>query len=248
MVRPCNNNNCSARVCKQCIKEQVNADNKICGNCRQPIIIKKGNFNILKCSIQYLKVIYTILLLLGGTILTFLNALGKTSVAKLNMCDNAFKPCDSGMLGVIALTIPFLFLFWQGHLWKCCISGSKCCIYDIFCYGDLRRTLKYKSYLTMTIMLFVSNLLIMFSHFIGYPIIKYYFHKDDFYTWRTSLAGYIIYIIIIAIIFIGWILYKIGECMFYDAEEKYCDDEYGVVIKDDIIIDLGDIETNTLIQ
>ena len=59
----------------------------------------------------------------------------------------------------------------------------------------------------MAFMLLFSWLFVIFAHIIGYPIIKYIYNKDDFFTWRTSLAGFIVYYIIIASILVFSIIF-----------------------------------------
>ena len=245
VVRPCNNSKCSAIICRECIKQQVGTyqDNK-CGVCREPIVIvKRGEINYTKCLESYIKIFYVIFMFFGGAIITFLNALGKTINIRWINCD--VSPCDDGAVGTIFFVILFLIPIWQGHLTCCkgndvgckCIGCSedrcrhnKCCRYDIFCCSSLRQKLKYKSYLTILIMFFISNALIALAHVIGQPIIKSMFNKDDVYTWRTSLAGFVVYTGLLIVILIGFMIYGIYACLKNDAENRFKDMEYGVSI------------------
>jgi sterol desaturase/sphingolipid hydroxylase (fatty acid hydroxylase superfamily) len=135
------------------------------------------------------------------------------------------------MLITIVIVLVFLMMFWQGHMCVLFLDGVRWCKYDIFCCGDLREKLKFKTYLTMTIMLCISNGLIFIAHIFGYFVVKNIFGMDVFYTWRTSLAGFIIYIIIIVCGLIAFGLWKLYGYMINVVDENFSDDVYGVVIE-----------------
>lgn len=85
-------------------------------------------------------------------------------------------------------------------------------------------------------MFLISNGLIVLAHLIGHPIVKSLFGKDVFYTWRTSLAGIIVYTIIIVVGLIGLTIYSIGRCLLIDAQERFYEPEYGELISETINI------------
>ncbi len=244
VVKPCKTPNCSARICRECIKIQVATyDNKKCGVCTKPVVVtRKGEINYNKCLEAYIKIFYVLFMFVIGPIITFLNALGKTINIRWVNCNPNVSPCDDGAVGTIFFVVLFIIPIWQGHLFQCCCKcrcgdcgcrPNKCCRYDIFCYEPLRNKLKYKSYLTILIMFFISNALIVLAHCLGQPIIKSLFNNDDFYTWRTSLAGFILYTGIIAFGFIIVLIYGIYRCLMDDAKQKFTDVEYGVVVHDE---------------
>jgi hypothetical protein len=253
LLRPCVNQNCNARICKECLVKQVkirNENSRKCGICRENIAVRKGPVNKYRCFEKYLKVFYVWFMLLGGSVLTFLNAFGKSVGWHLIDCGYVKEgPCDSGLAGTFFLTIPFLMIFWQGHIFEgcgrydrhlccncygsfnfCCAKGKGYWRYNIFCCGNLKKTLKYKSYITMFVMFLFANSLITIAHCIGYPIILHQFSKDEFYTWRTSLAGFVVYIIAIATGLLSWLIYGIYKCLLWNAENQFSEDEYGVVV------------------
>ncbi len=253
MVKPCDTKSCKARLCSECIKKQVDTNNDKCGICRNPIVIKRGEFNRTKFCKKLAKISYFWFLIVFGSAFTFLMALGNIlqnplvrciSFVECNnksMCDyNMKRPCDDGSMVTLISTIPFILLFSQGHFINCCCNDPKFWKYNIFCCGNLREKLRFKSYLTMTIMFFVSNGLIVVAHLIGKPLIKDKFNIDNTFTWRTSLAGFVVYAIIIAIIIVLYLIYKIGTVIFelYKSiieyiEHKFSDNEYGLVINED---------------
>lgn len=262
LVRPCNNNLCSARCHQDCLKKQVVYNKPKCGICQGRIVRNAKKINVNKCCKTYMKLIYVFLMISIGSALTIMNALGKTVATTWIQC-HISTPCDDGAVLTILLTLFFFCMsFWQGHLWSCgrdtpccdCTSCKKCCVYDIFCCGTLRSQLKYKSYMTIFIMFLISNSLICLAHMIGYPIIKHLYGKDDFFTWRTSLAGYVVYMIIGGIGIIGFLLYAIFICIRQATENEFGEINYGIVIESDIvdidhnIIDIDIVnETDTLI-
>ncbi len=245
VVKPCKTKNCSARICPECIKIQVKTyNNTKCGLCTKQIVItRKAEINYNKCLEAYIKIFYVLFMFVIGPIITFLNALGKTINLRWINCNPTTSPCDDGAVGTIFFVILFIIPIWQGHLTgdgcckcsecscaKCGCRPGKCCRYDIFCCGSLRQKLKYKSYLTILIMFFISNGLIVLAHCIGQPIIKSLFNNDDFYTWRTSLAGFVLYTGLIALGFIMIIIYGIYQCLMDNAKQNFSDVEYGVEV------------------
>ena len=80
-------------------------------------------------------------------------------------------------------------------------------------------------------MFLIANTLIFVAHGIGYPIIRFYFHKDEFFTWRTSLAGFVVYTIIIVSGLIVLAIWRIYNCVEDNARKYYGELEYGVHVE-----------------
>lgn len=230
-VRPCNNQRCSARLHPHCIKEQIETNSKLnkCGVCKNNIVTNKGkNINIKKCFEKYLKGIYLFVMMTFGSSSLFIMALGNTTTAPWIHCGTfgQVHPCDDGAIGTLFFVLPFLALFWQ---FRCC------CKYNIIKCESLKDKIRYKSYITMFLMLLLANSLIFFAHVIGHPIIKYMFGRDVFFTWRTSLAGFIVYAIVLTVIGIGFCVYGVGTCIKVDMEERFGEMDYGIAINDEVV-------------
>lgn len=240
LVRPCSNNNCKSRAHRNCLKDQIEKQtgkNKgKCGVCKSTIVKTKNNFNEKRCCTSTLKVVYVLLLTIVGSVLTFMMALGKTINNKWVSCSNGDKdvhPCDDGAVGTIFYTIPFVFLFYQYHLCKC--GGRACGKYSIFCCDSIKDKLKYKTYITMFVMFLISNCLIFLAHGIGYPIIKHMFHMDVFFTWRTSLAGFIVYTIILTAIMIISLIGCTSMLIINCIKDEFTEFKYGADSDNEII-------------
>jgi len=110
IVRPCANEICTARVHRDCIKKQFMSGstcNKLCGNCQSPIVqnIEK-KFNIKKCCETYLKIIFTIIIIIFGPVCNILLALGKTIVDWKKCGYGNTNMCDDYAIGTIFYVFP----------------------------------------------------------------------------------------------------------------------------------------------
>lgn len=239
LVRPCDNPQCSGRVHPECAKTQYQSNNKSksnkkCGNCTKPIVVKRTTkFNKNKCCGAYAKIFFVAFMIIIGSPAITILALGKTITTKWVQCNPNIHPCDDGAVGTILFSLLFILLFWQFP--RCCFEKGCCWKYDIFCYGDLRSRIGYKPYLTMIIMYLISAGLIVLAHCIGYPIVKSMFGMDVFFTWRTSLAGFIVYSIVVATLVIGLIVCAIGGNIYECTMKEFSEPEiiYGVTIIND---------------
>jgi hypothetical protein len=232
-VRPCSNTRCTIRGHKECIAKQAQKTNDKCPCSTKFVstskVDRKRCWSL--CCHRFIKVFLHLFIMIGGSIATVLMALGKTVVNPWIQCGPRYEvhPCDDGAVGTIFFTFLFFPLFWQFHC-RCNPNVDKCCRYHIFKCDDLKDRMIFKSKLTMFIMLLGANLLVIFAHLIGYFPIKYYFHKDDFFTWRTSLAGFIIYAMIIALLLLALAIWCIYKCIEDSAIQNYGVTEYGVAV------------------
>lgn len=247
MIKLCKTDGCNGRICNECVKKQIQTKNNKCGLCRGDAVISYA-INFKKCGLAYGKGIYLGFMFVLGIISVFLNALGKTVVTPWIKCKGGVnETCDDLGVLLIFLTFPFVLLFFQGFCCDsccfccdCCYWGNnkrKCWRYDLFCCS-FRDKIKYKTYITLFLMICISNILIMFAHFIGYFIVKHKFGKDDFYTWRTSLAGIVVFWMIIGVGILGFLIYGIYNCLMFDAENRFGNPEYGQVMEDEF--DMGE--------
>ena len=232
LLRPCVNTRCKGRVHRECIALQYTSDNTKCGICRSNIFVNDNNtkkFDTNTCCKQYLKIIYNVFIIIVGSISIILLALGKTLASWTDCEYGSSDPCDGPAVGTIFFTIPLVILFWQFPM--CC-----CCKYNIFCCGSLKQRINHKSYITMGILFLVAIGLVVLAHVIGYPIIKYMFDKDEFFTWRTSTAGFVVYCILVGFGVLCLIIFGILYCTYANTIEMFSvyEEEYGVVLTDDL--------------
>jgi hypothetical protein len=243
MIKLCQTDGCTGRICNECVTQQIRNKDKKCGLCRGDAIVSY-TINLKKCGVAYGKMIYLWFMFVVGSISIFLNALGKTVVGPWIRCGGGDVNCDDLGVLLIFLTFPFLLLFFQNfccndcNCCPCCYNSKrKCWRYDLFCCS-FRDKIKYKTYISLFLMICITNIVIMIAHFIGYFIVKYKFGRDDFYTWRTSLAGFVVYWIVIGFGILCFVIYHIYECLMFDAGERFGKVEYGQVMGDEF--DMGE--------
>jgi len=236
LVKPCKTPNCSALTHNDCLLKQYRSKKTTCGICRQPIVRNTNKvFNTKRCCISFTKLLYTLFMLIVGSVLLILLALGK-SIKSWISCDNKVHPCDDGGIGAVFLTIPFILLFFQ--LPQCC------CKYNIFCCLPIKP--KYKSYLTMGILFLASSVLILLAHGIGYPIVKHMYNMDVFFTWRTFMAGFTVYAILAGVLIVGSFVICISGCIYDKTTENFTETQvnYGTLIENnETIIDVDSSQT-----
>lgn len=191
---------CDAPVHQKCINEQVRQGNNECGKCREELDYNKvDSINYNECGKDTLMgivtIFYWIITLVGLPLL----GLGK-SVADF----------EDGGIGTIFMTIGFSALFLQCP--PCCgytIAFNKWIHWDCQCIQNRYYEGRYKNVVTMLILALFQILVILISHCIGYPIILWVFDINEFFTWRTSMAGYVCILILIIgvitiLIFVFW--------------------------------------------
>ncbi len=203
---------------KTLLSEQYKSDKLECGYQINIEGFKSSNFNekkfnAIKCLKFYLGILFTFLMTIGGSIITIIFSLGKTINAS-NCSGEIEKIPDrcGGAIIIISTSIssPLIFLFWQ--------FPPSCCRYNIFCCMPKMKNTKNRAYLTMILLLLVSNMLVTLAHALGYPCLLLYYEYNslDSFTYKTSFAGFILYYIItfcmLAIFGIYVLLEKIYRC------------------------------------
>ena len=233
--RPCDNELCTARVHQACLKQQYGTFAKECGNCRNPIIINKNKiFNNEQCCITYLKIFYMMFMFLFGSASIVFLAIGKTINYDFSSSPKCFNCNVADIIFIFFWLTPFILMFWQfperfcGTCWCCCNQWE----YDIFQYITNRK-IKYKYYITMLIMYFISVLLVFVSHAIGALVLKVMYDIDEFFTMRTSFAGIMVYYIIIGAGLVILSLFSLGKYIYGMTHENFTNEvlEFGVVVK-----------------
>lgn len=224
LIKSCNNPKCLAKSHSKCLTVQHKLGNTSCKLCKKSIKIKK-EFNKIKCLKFYFGIIYTFLMLIGGSIAIVLLSLGKTVNSWVTSGCNVWKegqnpnPCDNGALFTILCVLPFIFSIWQIPQLYC--GSNSYYRYNIFfCLKPYKNT-KGRAYVSMAILFLILNSIVILAHVIGYPIIKFIFNKDDFFTWRTSLAGFVVYYIILGTILLIIIITSSVFAIYNRTIEKF---------------------------
>lgn len=227
LLRPCNNTLCTARLCEDCLMKQYSTKNIKCGICRSPFSVTQisEEFDASECCSWYTKFFYMFFMMIGGLVGLVLLALARTVTNPWVQCEKNVSPCDDGAMGLIIFTLLFALMYFQFPLCHDadCSRGipGRCCKYNIFCWFTNKNKIKHKSYLTMAIMYFFACMLILLAHGIGYPIVKSVYGYDLPFTWRSSLAGFVVYFIIIGFILVGLIIFGIGYCIYSNTRNNF---------------------------
>lgn len=225
LFRPCGTTTCTSRAHRACIELQSKAGKKC--ECQGPIVcIANKNFNLTKCCELYTKIFYAIFMVICGPISVILLSLGKTFIRPWITCPPGppnYATCDDLGVLLIFISLPLGMMFYQ---------FPPCCEYSIFCCGPLKQIIKWKSQLTTSILYLLSYGLVILAHGIGYGIIKSMFGIDEFFTWRTSMAGFVVYYIICATIIVVTIIICTCCCIYTSTVDNFTETNYdfGVVI------------------
>lgn len=223
LVRPCTNTICTYRAHPSCIGEQYKSLKK-CGACGSSII-KRTQFNKFKCFNFCHKLLVSLLscmaFLLGSPIIIVLS-LGKSPIDIKSCSDNQFEAGEVGcenkavfnIIVSLILSIPFLFHF----------------VDSLFCQESqfVKDNNNKHGFHMMMLRLFIAPIIyILLCHGIGHLTIKYILGIDEFFTWRTSLIGYIYTIIMIFINLIRSPVYK----FYLLVLNELSDPEFGDMIE-----------------
>ena len=224
LVRPCTNEKCTAKIHKRCLVQQLKSNIKKCGICQSPIHVNKDTkINKMRCVMYSLKRLNNILILFIGPIVLILLTLGNT-IGNWQDCNrtNPGLPCDANAIPTLLITMLLWALFFQFPFFK-----SK---YHIFCCESIKQKLKWKSTITMNIMFVITCGLVVLAHCIGYPIIKYMYEMDVFFTWRSALAGFACYAIAVGFGIVVSILTYMIYSFYAHTTEKFSEPKisYGV--------------------
>ena len=188
LIKVCSNTQCVGKIHKDClIKQSKYTEDLTCGLCRNPIIFEKDKS-------QWFKILYTLFLfILSPSIIAL--SLGRTLIdwdaCKLNQSCIKYFTID------IIVTLPIAIFWLQMPFFKM--------KYHLLCC----KTLRHKSYITMTFMFLFCHFLILFAHCIGFIVLKYLEMDVVFFTNKTSFVGlFLIYGLITIASPIIYLLYR----------------------------------------
>jgi hypothetical protein len=198
LIKPCNNSDCSVMAHYDCLKYNYESNEKHC-ICENQIATRNIiQFNKYKWLKYCFGLIYTFLMIVGGSTLNIMLALGKTI--------NSWNMHSDQIYWTVFAVLPFCILTWQLPQIPLCTGYWR---YNIFCCKNT----KVLAYLTMFIMTLFLSGLIMVAHAIDHLI----YNGDDFFTWRSSLVGFIVYYIVIGIMLLSslilFIILKINSVL-----------------------------------
>jgi hypothetical protein len=201
LVAPCTQ--CNALVHKKCIQEQLDRKNYTCGACQKRFETenkRKVNYHDCRGGFGYivLMIILTITNWIGMPLLYF-----GTTVTDF----------DSMALASFLLLLPVIITistsqfpccgqwYWTDPCWRwytvCCANNGCCCVNHH--YNGWNK----KKYVIQSIMAVVLEIvLVVVSHLIGNPILIWLYDIDEWFTWRTSLAGLVACYIVVGILMI----------------------------------------------
>jgi len=177
LVNACKTSNCDTKFHIECLEERIKSNKKSCPECEFPIVVTEfTTFNWGKCCKLYFYLIFTFLMIVGGTYFNIKSALGNTPLSPFLWDNrgcvswkegtNPYK-CDGPVPIVIMLSFLLSLMFWQFPQLVCRDSKTNkkgvCCRYNILCCTNN----KTFSCLTMIIMFCLSNLIITITHFVG---------------------------------------------------------------------------------
>jgi hypothetical protein len=224
MLKPCDNDLCGGRICKDCVKKQILNGNEVCGYCRNDIV-KSKKFNWYSCSEMFMSLSFSLILIVGGTAVVFVGAFGKSFNHTCNY-DNSYPDCGRSKCGIIILTVLICVWFWPGDLifWLVPRSEREQTKFNILLGCCFSERFKNYKYLFNMVVYSIVNLIICIGHFIGFVTYGPLFNVEklewsEFYTWKTCIAGYVMYLIIIAFLLLLLILYGIYSCIKFNYTE-----------------------------
>ena len=188
LVYPCKQ--CHAPVHEDCIQKQIDYDTK-CGTCKKNLPLKEQKtLNTQGCyrdiGLLFLSIFFFAYQIVGINLLIVGSGIGNN--------DFNIESIFSMML-----YMPMMFLL-QCPPWF---------HYNLFFWEEdyYNENLK-KSVLTIIGIIILEPIVIMFGHGVGYPIVRYMFGYDEFFTWRTSMAGGVVVYAILIFLSIIWCIKK----------------------------------------
>lgn len=222
LVRPCNNSLCTATVHPLCIEEQYKLL-KQCGVCRSDII-KRNKFNKFRCFQYYYQcclLILSILVCILSPLAFVILSLGK-SPFNIKFCTNLELnikeiSCENeapfSILISFVLSIPFMSYVYTTFIMDKCNNQNSM-------YWSVWKPLNLFT---------IPVIYILLCHSVGYFIIKYILDIDEFFTYKTSLAGVVLTVIILIILILGVLIRQ----YYLSIIDKFSDSEFGEIIKHD---------------
>lgn len=225
LLRPCNNEKCSARVHEHCLAQQYEYK-KTC-HCQSNIIaINIVEFNRENCLETYMVRIFFMLVC---PLSLFFLTMGQTLIIACKGKTN--YDCDKSTLqgqlfyyiSFPIVTITLIFCYYGTSLQEKVNSNLHVIKFQQFPF--------YRKILVCIMIYMILIFLVIVAHGIGYLIIRIGFDGDDeIFTWLTASAGYIVYCMIGTIFFIIYGFYNLIQYL------RESDNFYGITIKFGVVV------------
>ncbi len=213
MVRPCNNEICTARMHVECLENQVKDGKLECDKCNQSIYstkIKKLDTESCCCTIVAIGIVGGEIIL---NIIMFLLTFGFPSlwiVSAFGYSINGLKTDNGGVLLSVCIIVGLITVFYciGFFAWLSACTKEKIVLIKCIQYP-------YNIYFVFLVIGIGINIIILICHGVGYFVMRRIFHIEESLTVGTFLSGLITLILCIILItiicgivwFIIW-LYK----------------------------------------
>lgn len=209
LIKPCDNPDCEARIHEQCLKKQIEEGNDKCDKCKQNIVITKvEKFRLGICCTNTFTPFLAIIIFILGAISPGLLIFG-TTVANKNEL-----PSNNGWVVAVILVSVLSGLIGLGNvlLMGIILTDSK---KDWINYARIIdvKYIKYNS-LTISLILIINYVTILICHLLGFLILKFIFHYENLFNYKTFTVGFIFIILLMISLFIIWTIINCSKCLY----------------------------------
>lgn len=208
LVSPCGNDECEARIHRECLTKQIEENNNVCAKCSRSIVSNKvSKLNLNECCKTLLN-IFTVILM---------NIVGGANPLLIfgTLIDGRGIPSDIGGTFVLSIILSvftgFGCLFWFIAIYVDAFVAKN----DTF----IKNQDIYAYMLIMAKIIMAVDGIILFCHFIGFFIMKYYYNSGNHFDCASFMYGFIIIVLaLIALLITSGIIY--GCKLLYDNNLK----------------------------
>lgn len=220
LVMPCDQ--CNAYVHMKCIQEQLEKKDYNCGNCRKKFeTTTKKQFDRTRClnGCGYGMII---------VIMAIINCIG------LPLLYLGSSITDFGWIQFAALLLlvpPVVYTtthhsqcccawYWTVPCWRwytVCVTESSC-----ICTGyGMQDFTKKMNVIQLVVTVAIEIVIVVSGHLIGNPILIWLYDIDEWFTWRTGLAGLVVwYIVLTTLLIIYFGCYCLALCFIDHYSEQ----------------------------
>jgi len=226
LMRSCVNPECTGFAHSECIRNRYLTDKK-CGCCNSDIIVhNKTEFDVGGCLMSYIERIYFLFLILCGPASVYLLIVGKTlvTIGRGNPSGSQIISAEVAFFIIYAFVLSMVYMsFFMSFIFENCENRDPN-------YCPLIRN----NLLKTTGVYIILYALVILTHGIGYPIIKYGFGFDEFLTCKTFTAGFVVYLMIATVALISCCSYLFIQCNYKSVIKDFSQtkQEFGVVIEE----------------
>ena len=182
LVSPCGNNDCDARIHKKCIIKQIEENNHACLKCSQPVISNKVNkLDLNECCVILLRIFSVIFLYIVG--------LATPPLLMFGSVING-QPTSDGVSKSYVFSIILSII----------IDGAFITIFGAIDMDSFYFNRNQDLYLcTKVVAIFTIDGIILFCHFIGFFVMKYYFDSGNHFDPASFISGLVVTLVILII-------------------------------------------------